>query len=80
MHTNSRLRSVRKQSYVNHQHTSNFRANQLGQTLPNVYPIRARYSTVENGLSAVSQLGTVVLTIVSFSNEAFKFVYVFGAC
>ena len=27
--------------------------------MPNVYPIRACYYTVENGLSAISQYGTV---------------------
>ena len=76
----SRLRSVCEQSYVNHQHTANFRANKLCQTLPNVYPTKARYFMVDNGLSAVSQQGTVVLTIVSFSNEALRSFTCFGAC
>jgi hypothetical protein len=35
---------------------------------------------VDNGLSAVSQQGTVVLTIVSFSNEALRSFTCFGAC
>ena len=48
--------------------------------MPNVYPIKARYSAVENRLSAVSQLGTVVFTIVSFSNEALRSFTCFGAC
>ena len=48
--------------------------------MPNVYPIKARYSAVENQLSAVSQLGTVVFTIVSFSNEALRSFTCFGAC
>ena len=72
----SRIRSVRKQSYVNHQDTANFRSNKLCQTLSNKSLLLYDWERIE----CYQPIGNCSFDDFSFSNEALRSFTCFGAC